>query len=101
MASTAETVSADTKDSWGLTRGHRLRLFLLGVAVVVIAIVVSALFGVAGIVGGVIGTVIAQIGSALTTVFTLGTLAAAYEQLVTLPTEESTGTTDTGTATSA
>ena len=89
------------QDSWGLTRGHRVRLFLLGVAVAVIAIVVSALFGVAGVVGGVIGIVIVQIGSALTTVFTLATLAAAYEQLVTLPTEESTVTTDTGTATSA
>lgn len=89
------------QDSWGLTRGHRLRLFLLGVAVAVIALVVSAVFGVAGIVGGVIGVIIVQIGSALTTVFTLATLAAAYEQLVALPSEETTVTTDTGTTTSA
>jgi hypothetical protein len=89
------------QDSWGLTRGHRLRLFLLGVAVAVVAIVVSAVFGVAGIVGGVVGVIVTQIGSALTTVFTLATLAAAYEQLVALPSEEPVVTTDAGTATSA
>jgi hypothetical protein len=83
-----ENFVAAMQDSWGLTRGHRLRLFLLGVAVAVVAIVVSAVFGVAGIVGGVVGVIITQIGSALTTVFTLATLAAAYDQLVALPAEE-------------
>jgi hypothetical protein len=83
-----ENFVAAMQDSWGLTRGHRLRLFLLGVAVAVVAIVVSAVFGVAGIVGGVVGVVVTQVGSALTTVFTLATLAAAYEQLVALPSEE-------------
>ena len=92
---------AAMQDSWGLTRGHRLRLFLLGVAVAVVALVVSAVFGVAGIVGGVVGVIVTQIGSALTTVFTLATLAAAYEQLVALPAEETPVTTETGTATSA
>jgi hypothetical protein len=96
-----ENFVAGMQDSWGLTRGHRLRLFLLGVAVAVVAIVVSAVFGVAGIVGGVVGVAIVQVGSALTTVFTLATLAAAYEQLVALPSEETTAATDTGTATSA
>jgi hypothetical protein len=85
------------QDSWGLTRGHRLRLFLLGVAVAVVALVVSAVFGAAGIVGGVIGVIIVQMGSALTTVFTLATLAAAYDLLVTLPSEETTVTTDSET----
>jgi hypothetical protein len=88
------------QDSWGLTRGHRLRLFLLGVAVAVVAIVVSAVFGVAGIVGGVIGVIITQLGSALTTVFTLATLAAAYEQLVALPAEEPTVTAESDSETS-
>jgi hypothetical protein len=87
--------------SWGLTRGHRLRLFLLGVAVAVVGLVVSAVFGVAGLVGGVVGVVFAQAASALTTVFTLATLAAAYEQLVALPSEETTVSTDSETTTPA
>ena len=68
--------------SWALTSGHRLRLFLLGVAVIVIEIVVSAVFGIGGLAGGFVGVVFAQAGSALTTVFSLATLAAAYTQLV-------------------
>jgi hypothetical protein len=88
------------QDSWGLTRGHRLRLFILGVAVAVVAIVVSAVFGVAGLVGGAIGVIVTQIGSALTTVFTLATLAAVYEQLVALPSEEMTVTAESDSETS-
>lgn len=89
------------RDSWALTRGHRLRLFLLGVAVVIIEIVVTAVFGIGGIAGGTVGVVVAQIGGALTTVFTLATLAAAYDQLVALPSEEGTVTTDSERATPA
>jgi len=76
------------RESWTLTRGHRLRLFLLGVAVVIVDIVVSAVFGLGGVAGGVVGTVSVQIGTALTTVFALATLAAAYDQLVGLGAEE-------------
>lgn len=86
------------QDSWALTRGHRMRLFLLGVAVVIIEIIVSAVFGIGGIAGGTVGVVIAQIGGALTTVFTLATLAAVYDQLLAMPAEEETVTTDSGTA---
>jgi hypothetical protein len=98
-----ENFVAAMQDSWGLTRGHRLRLFILGVAVAVVAIVVSAVFGVAGIVGGVVSVIITQVGSALTTVFTLATLAAAYEELAALPAEETTVTaeSDSETSTSA
>jgi hypothetical protein len=78
------------RSSWALTRGHRLRLFGLGVAVVVVELVVSAVFGVGGLVDGVVGVVLVQFGSALTTVFTLATLAAAYDQLLALPAEEET-----------
>ena len=95
-----ENFVAAMQDSWGLTRGHRLRLFLLGVAVAVVAIVVSAVFGVAGIVGGVVGVIVTQIGSALTTVFTLATLAAAYEQLVSLSVEETPVTAESDSETS-
>jgi len=89
------------QESWALTRGHRVRLFLLGVAVVIVEIVVSAVFGLGGIAGSTVGVVVAQIGSALTTVFTLATLAAVYGQLVVLPPEEETTTTDSETATPA
>lgn len=76
-------------DSWSLTRGHRLRLFLLGVAVVIINIIVSAVFGL-GAIGGAIGLIIAQVGTALTSVFGLATLAAAYDDLVALRVAEGT-----------
>ena len=78
------------RSSWALTRGHRLRLFGLGVAVVVVELVVGAVFGVGGLVDGIVGVVLVQFGSALTTVFTLATLAAAYDQLLALPAEEET-----------
>lgn len=77
-------------DSWSLTRGHRLRLFLLGVAVVVVNIVVGIVFGLGGAIGGPVGVVIAQIGTALTSVFGLATLAAAYDDLVALRVAEGT-----------
>ena len=73
------------RSSWALTRGHRLRLFLLGVAVIIVEIVVSAVFGIGGLASGLVGVVFAQAGSALTTVFSLATLGAAYNQLVALP----------------
>jgi hypothetical protein len=78
-----------------------VRLFLLGFAVAIVGIVVSAVFGVGALPGSTVGLVIAQVGSALTTVFSLATLAAAYDQLVSLPSEEATVTTDTGTSTAA
>lgn len=79
------------RSSWALTDGHRLRLFLLGVAVIVIEVVVSAVFGIGGIAGGFVGVLFAQAGSALTTVFSLATLAAAYDQLVELAATEGAG----------
>jgi hypothetical protein len=89
------------QESWALTRGHRVRLFLLGFAVAIVGVIVSAVFGVGVIPGSTVGLVIAQVGSALTTVFSLATLAAAYDQLVALPTEEATVATDTETSTAA
>lgn len=85
-----ENFVAALGDSWSLTSGHRLRLFLLGVAVVVVNIVVSAVFGLGGVLGGAIGLVIAQAGTALTSVFGLATLAAAYDDLVALRVVEGT-----------
>jgi hypothetical protein len=88
-------------DSWRLTEGNRLRLFGLGLAVVVVGIAVSipfalvsgaigVLFG-GGVVARVVGATVSGVGSAITTVITLGTLAAAYRQLAT-------GATATGTS---
>ena len=76
------------QSSWSLTRGHRLQLFLLGVGVVIIQIVVSIVFGIGGIAGGALGVIVAQAGGALTTVFSLATLAAAYNQLGGVPAGE-------------
>ena len=92
---------AGMRESWALTRGRRTRLFLLGVAVVLVQILVSAVFGIGGPALGVVGVVLAQAGSALATVFALATLAAAYEQLLALPAEEEPVTTDRETASPA
>lgn len=70
------------QSSWALVSGHRWMLFGLGVAVFIIVVVVSAIFGgVGGLIRGVIGLLIAQIGGALTTTFSLAVLANAYTQI--------------------
>ncbi|MFB6304479.1 MAG: hypothetical protein ABEH47_04885 [Haloferacaceae archaeon] len=71
--------------SWRLTKGRRLRLFLLGLVVFVVIFLVNVVFGLVGAVLGsvaaVLSVVVSQIGGAFTTVFTWATLAAAYDQL--------------------
>lgn len=75
------------RSSWELTRGHRWRLFALGVAVLVVTAVVNLLFGLPGVLlPHVLAFALGQLGSALTTVFTLATVARTYDQLVTLGT---------------
>jgi len=78
-------------DSWRLTEGNRLRLFGLGVVVVVAAFLISlpftAVSGVIGLVAGggtvarVVSALVGPVGSAITTVITLGVVTAAYRQL--------------------
>lgn len=78
-------------DSWRLTKGSRLQLFGLGLVVTVVGVPISAPFGLvsSGVVllagGGtaaqVVSSLIGPIGSVITTMVTLGTLAAAYHQL--------------------
>lgn len=80
------------RNSWALTGGHRLRLFLLGVIVLVVVAVVNGIFGVAAFFGGIAGLVVSQIGSALTSAFSLATIAATYNQLTALEAAEATGT---------
>lgn len=71
--------------SWRLTSGHRLRLFLLGLVVVVVVFLVNVLFELAsavlGAVVALLGVLVGQVGGAFTTVFVWATLAAAYRQL--------------------
>jgi len=70
------------QNSWALTGGNRIMLFVLGVVVVIIAGVVGAIFGVPrAFLPGFLGLAIAQLGSAFGSVFTIATAARTYEQL--------------------
>lgn len=70
------------QDSWALTRGNRLMLFLLGVVVMIVNIVIGIIFGIPqSIVGGGVGLAIGQIGSAFGSVFLLAVAARTYKQL--------------------
>lgn len=70
-------------ESWDLTRGNRWWLLLLGVLVLVISAIVSAIFGAIGIVGGGwFDLLVGQIGSAFAGVFVLATTARTFTQLV-------------------
>lgn len=78
------------QNSWALTKGNRIMLFFLGVIVIIITAVLSGIFGVPQVfVGGFVGLAIAQLGSALGTVFTVATAARTYNQLTTHETVES------------
>jgi hypothetical protein len=78
-------------ESWRLTRGNRLRILGLGVVAVVLSIVISIPFSaVSGAIGFLagggtvarsVGALVGAAGSALTTIITLGIVAAAYRQL--------------------
>lgn len=76
------------RSSWELTKGHRLRLFGLGVLVVIVTSVVNLLFGIPAVVDPLFGAIVGQAGSAVTTVFTIATIARAYEELAGLDTPE-------------
>ncbi|TYL35916.1 hypothetical protein CV102_25225 [Natronococcus pandeyae] len=68
--------------SWSLTSGHRLSLFGLGVAVILIIAAISVPFSILeAIVGGVLGSLIAQLGGAFTAVYIYATTAVAFTQL--------------------
>ena len=70
------------QDSWALTSGNRIMLFVLGVVVVIVVAVVGGIFGVANAaLPGIVGLAIAQIGSAFTSVFAVAAAARTYLQL--------------------
>ena len=73
------------RSSWGLSKGHRLELFIIGVAVVLITMIVSAVFDFGAIFGDLIGLLVAQIGAAFATVFTTAAIAQAYTDLRSTP----------------
>ncbi|MFB6299401.1 MAG: hypothetical protein ABEH65_04000 [Halobacteriales archaeon] len=68
--------------SWELTGGSRLSLFGLGVIVVLIALFVNIVFSLPGVfLPDIVGFLLAQFGSAVVSVFTVATAAAAYNGL--------------------
>jgi hypothetical protein len=68
--------------SWSLTKGHRLRLFALGVIVVVISMLVSVAGSVVDLVAPeIVSLVVSAVVSGPITVFSLATGAEAYTQL--------------------
>ncbi|WP_199174863.1 hypothetical protein [Halegenticoccus soli] len=80
------------RNSWALTRGRRLPLLGLGVAVLLLVAIISAVFNVGYLGGDVVGLVFAQLGGAITTVFSTAALATAYNQLTALPETDETPT---------
>ncbi|WP_254761745.1 hypothetical protein [Natrinema marinum] len=70
------------RSSWGLTKGSRLRLFGLGLAVVTLGVLVNATAVVPAVfLGDVAGVVLTQLVAAAVTVYSLATTARAYDQL--------------------
>ena len=69
------------RSSWGLTRGHRLKLLLLGIVVVLASAIVGSLSGIATTGSESIGFVLVQAGSALMGVFSTAVLAATYTEI--------------------
>ncbi|SER09901.1 hypothetical protein [Natrinema salaciae] len=70
------------RSSWTLTSGSRLRLFGLGVAVLVAGLAVNGAAALpAVLLGDAAGFVLAQLVAAVVTVYTVATTARAYDQL--------------------
>lgn len=69
------------QSSWSLTKGHRLRLLGLGIAVMVVAVIVGAVAGIVSVFVPVVGGLIQAVGTAIASVFGMAVLAAAYNRL--------------------
>lgn len=85
-----QSVIESFRSSWRHTRGSRLPLFLLGLAVVLLAASINTVFGVGFIAGAITGSLFTQLGSAIVTVFSTAALAAAYNALNELPDADAT-----------
>lgn len=69
-------------NSWELTRGNRLELFVLGVVAVVINALVGLVFSIPGIVlPTVVGFLVGQVGSTVANVFVLATASRTFVHL--------------------
>ena len=93
-----ENFLAGFRRSWALTGGYRLRVFGLGLVVVLSTTVVSVVLSLGGLFGGTLGSILLAVGSAaggtITTVFTFAVLAVAYNRLVALDEGNGTQSTD-------
>ncbi|MCU4753305.1 hypothetical protein OB919_15185 [Halobacteria archaeon AArc-curdl1] len=67
--------------SYRLTRGNRIRLFGLGVAVVGLGTIALALVSAPLAFFGIAGALLGQVAAAVVTVYALATTVSAYEQL--------------------
>lgn len=81
------------RSSWGLTRGYRFRLFVLGVAVLLLTAIVNLVFGFGDIASGsltgdIVALIFAQAAGAITSVFSTAVLATAYTELKTREDED-------------
>lgn len=79
--------------SWSLTKGHRLRLFVLGFIVTIPALIAGGVFGFLSIEFPIGGTLVAAVLLSIYSLYGLGVLVGAYSQLVS-GTETSTATTE-------
>ncbi|MDL0135625.1 hypothetical protein PNP85_04155 [Halobacterium salinarum] len=71
------------KRSWGLTKGHRIRLFALGFIISIVAGFVGGFFGVLSLIVPVAGTFLSAILLSIVSLYSLGVLVGAYKQLTT------------------
>lgn len=67
--------------SWSLTKGNRIRLFVLGFLLVVLGGIVGAAFSLVGMVAPVVGEVGGAVGSGVVGAFGVALLVGAYRQL--------------------
>lgn len=70
------------QQSWNLTSGHRLTIFGLGVAVLLIGFAVTLAFTLPAIILGPLDVVLIGLGTAFTAIFGDAVLASAYNQLL-------------------
>lgn len=70
------------RNSWALTKGNRIMLFVLGVVVVIVYVVVGGIFGLVGaFLPGIAALAVTEVGSAFASVFGLATAARTFLQL--------------------
>jgi hypothetical protein len=69
------------KRSWSLTKGNRIRLFALGLIVAIVSGILSALFGLLGVVSPAVGNLVSAAITGVMSLFGLAVLVSAYQQI--------------------